>query len=69
MSEKRTMTINLSESDMQALEQLCAEKELSKTAVVRQALRLYQLVNVKVAGGGKLLIEDSKRDKAELIVV
>ena len=41
---KKTMTLNLSEEEMAALERLCEKKDLSKTAVVRQALRLYQRV-------------------------
>ncbi len=67
---KKTMTLNLADTDMEALEQICKEKDLSKTAVVRQALRLYQLLNARVTGGGKLFIEDEKKgEKAELIVL
>jgi predicted transcriptional regulator len=69
MGEKKTMTVNLSEAEMRALEEICAQKDLSKTAVVRQALRLYQLVNARIAGGGKLLVEDGKNEKAELMVL
>jgi predicted transcriptional regulator len=69
MSEKRTMTLNLSHAEMRALEALCEQKDLSKTAVIRQALRLYQLVDARLASGGKLFFEDSKRGKAELIAV
>ena len=70
MAEKKTMTVNLSDAEMNALEEICEQKDLSKTAVVRQALRLYQLVNAKIAGGGKLFIEDEKKkEKAELMVI
>jgi hypothetical protein len=34
-----------------------------------QALRLYQLVDAKVAGGAKLLIEDGKKDRVELMMI
>ena len=51
MSDKRTMTLNLNDAEMAALEQLAARKELSKTAVIRQALRLYQLVRERVIAG------------------
>ena len=60
MSEKRTMTLNLSDAEMRALEALCEQKDLSKTAVIRQALRLYQLVDARLASGGKLFFEDSR---------
>ena len=69
MAAKRTMTVNLSDSEMQALEEICEQKDLSKTAAVRQALRLYQLVNAKIASGGKLFLEDEKKEKAELMVI
>jgi predicted transcriptional regulator len=41
---KKTMTLNLSEEEMKILEQLAQENDLSKTQVLRQALRLYQMV-------------------------
>jgi hypothetical protein len=70
MADKKTMTVNLSDAEMRALEVMCEEKDLSKTAIVRQALRLYQLVNAKIAAGGKLFVEDAKKkEKAELMVI
>ena len=69
MSEKRTMTLILNDTEMRALEALCEQKDLSKIAVIRQALRLYQLVDARLANGGKLFFEDSKQGKAELIAV
>jgi predicted transcriptional regulator len=70
MPEKRTMTLNLSEAEMQALEELSRRKELTKTAVIRQALRLYQLVEARVGQGDKLFFEDAKaKKKAEVMVL
>jgi hypothetical protein len=67
---KRTMTLNLSETEMRALESLSVQKDLSKTAVIRQALRLYQLVDSRLSKGEKLFFEDeAKREKAELMVM
>lgn len=67
---KKTMTLNLTDAEMQALQDLCDKKDLSKTAVLRQALRLYQLVDVRLEQGGKLFFEDeSKKEKAELMVL
>lgn len=69
-SDKRTMTLNLTGPEMQALEDLAARKELSKTAVIRQALRLYQLIDVRLSQGEKLFLEDDKLNKkAELMVL
>ena len=70
MSDKRTMTLNLSELEMQVLDKLAAEKGLTKTALVKQALRLYQSVNERLERGEKLFIEDeNKNEKAEILVI
>jgi hypothetical protein len=67
---KRTMSLNLTEAEMLALEEMARHKELSKTAVIRQALRLYQLLDARLAAGAKLYLEDElKQEKAELVVV
>ncbi|MBX4898985.1 MULTISPECIES: transcriptional regulator [Hyphomicrobiales] len=64
------MTLNLTDAEMQALQDLCDKKDLSKTAVLRQALRLYQLVDGRIEQGGKLFFEDeAKKEKAELMVL
>jgi hypothetical protein len=64
------MTLNLTAVEMQALEELARQKDLSKTAVLRQALRLYQLVDARLSAGGRLYFEDeAKREKAELMVL
>lgn len=69
MNPKRTMTLNLTEQEMRVLEELSTQKDLSKTAILRQALRLYQLVDSRLSEGGKLFFEDDKKEKAELMVL
>ena len=70
MTNKRTMTLNLTEVEMNVLEDLCARKDLSKTAVLRQALRLYQAVETRLERGGKLFFEDEKtKEKAEVMIL
>lgn len=67
---KRTMTLNLTDAEMGVLEALCEEKGLSKTVLVRQALRLYKSVDERLARGDKVFIESAdKTDKAELMVL
>lgn len=67
---KRTMTLNLTPREMDALEELARRKDLSKTAVIRQALRLYQLVDTRLAQGEKLFFEDqAQKGKAELMLL
>ena len=70
MAEKRTMTLNLTDGEMAALEQLCERKELTKTALIRQALRLYQAVDARLALGDKLFFEDERgKKKSEVMVL
>ena len=70
MTTKKTMTLNLTDTEMAVLEELSEKKDLSKTAVLRQALRLYQMVNVRLDRGEKLFFEDeAKKEKAEVMVL
>ena len=70
MSSKRTMTLNLTDAEMAALEQLCEQKDMSKTAVLRQALRLYQLLDSRMQQGEKLFLEEPfAKEKKEVVVL
>jgi predicted transcriptional regulator len=70
MTDKRTMTLNLTEAEMKALSELADRKEISKTAIIRQALRLYQLVDNRIARGEKFFFEDEiAKKKAEVMML
>ena len=70
MSERKTMTLNLTEREMTVLEELSRKKELSKTALVRQALRLYHVIETRLSDGEKLVFEDEKAQRrAEVMVL
>lgn len=49
--DKRTMTLNLSAREMEVVEEIAIDCEMTKTAVLRAALRLYQLVRERVKAG------------------
>ena len=67
---KRTMTLNLTAREMEALEVLASKKDLSKTATLRLALRLLQAVDAKVEMGQKLYVEDEQtKNKSELVLI
>lgn len=55
----KTMTLNLPEREMEVLEQLCSAKDMSKTAIMKQALRLYQLVDKRLSAGDELAFIDA----------
>ncbi len=70
MSAKKTMTLNLTDQEMDVLEELAQKKDISKTAIIRQALRLYQLIDFRISEGEKLYFEDSeKKEKSELMLI
>jgi len=70
MATKRTMTLNLTDAEMGVLEELCEKKDLSKTALLRQALRLYQAVETRVERGAKLFFENEQtKEKAEVMML
>jgi hypothetical protein len=70
MSDKRTMTLNLSAHEMDVIERLADKKGLSKTALVRQALRLYQSISSRLDDGEKVFFEHpATKEKAELMVL
>jgi hypothetical protein len=70
MATKKTMTLNLTAVEMSVLEDLAAKKDLNKTVVVRQALRLYQMVDQRVREGKKVFIEDEMtKTKSELMLL
>ncbi|TBR27761.1 MAG: transcriptional regulator [Reyranella sp.] len=67
---KRTMTLNLTDAEMRVLDDLSTRKDLTKTAVLRQALRLYQTIEARVEKGEKLLFEnETTKEKAELMLL
>jgi len=69
-NDKKTMTLNLTAGEMDALDEIAQKKDMTKTAVIKQALRLYQVVNARLAQGEKLFFEDEiQKKKAELMVL
>lgn len=67
--DKRTMTLNLTDAEMQVLEALSEKKGLNKTALLRQAIRLYQAIEDRVERGEKLFFEDHKKEKSSLMLI
>ena len=68
--DKRQMTLMLSDKEMTLLDQLAESRSMSKTALVRQALRLYQSVTERLENGEKVFVErPGTQDKTELMVL
>ena len=69
MTVKRTMTLNLSSEEMEAVEAVARRKDVTKTAIIKQAIRLYLLVDTRLGDGDKLFVEDDEKQKTELAVL
>jgi len=55
---------------MDVVDRLANEKGLTKTALVRQALRLYQSITDRIERGEKVFFEHpATKEKAELMVL
>jgi hypothetical protein len=68
--DRRQMTLNLNDKEMDLLDRLSERRGMSKTALVRQALRLYQSVTERIERGEKVFVEHPEtKDKAELMVL
>ncbi|WP_416355822.1 CopG family transcriptional regulator [Aureimonas phyllosphaerae] len=67
---QKTMTLNLSVQEMEALERLAQERGMTKTGLVRQALRLYASVTDRLGKGEKVFAENPEsKEKAEFLVL
>lgn len=70
MAEKRTMTLNLTDQEMGMLDDLSDRYDMSKTAIVRKALRMYHVIDLRLQRGEKLFLEDEvEKKKSELVVL
>jgi hypothetical protein len=70
MTKKRSMTLNLNEAEMQALDEIGAKKDLSKTGVIRQALKLYIMIDARLEQGERLFFEDEEtKTRSEFILL
>ena len=58
MADKRTMTLNLTDEEMNAVEALSTRYDMTKTAIIRKALRMYIVIDARLQRGEKLFMED-----------
>ena len=69
-TKQKTLTLNLSEDEMSLLESLAMQKAVSKTAILKSAIKLYYVINFRISNGEKIFSEDiSKGEKAELLLL
>ncbi len=66
-----TMTLNMPPRSMAALDAMAAEEGMSKTATVRAALRLYQLLKVRMrkTGATEIMLRGQDGEVVRLVPV
>ena len=69
MSKKTLISINLSEAELNLLAELSEKKEMSKSAVLRQALRIMGLIEQRISQGEKFYLESADKEKSEVLLV
>lgn len=65
---KKTMTLNLDPREMNILEKLANKKGLSKTALIKQALRTYQALELRLEKGERIFFKNDK-SRSEIILL
>lgn len=67
---KRSILLHLSDTEMLVLESLAEKRGISKSALLRQALRLYESVETRLDQGERLYLESpNKKAKSELLLI
>lgn len=64
-----TITLNISEPEMAVVEQLAKEHDMSKTAVLRQAIRFYQMLHERLKAGETFQFSGDRQRTLEFIGV
>jgi hypothetical protein len=68
MPERKVMTLHLPDKEMEALEEMCRRKELTKTALIRQALRLLEMGQGRLDAGDRVVFEGEDRGRYEMLI-
>lgn len=69
-SNRKPLMLSLSLDEMAVVELLAHKRGLTKTALLRQAIRLYQSVDQRLENGERLYVEDPKKqEKMELVLL
>ena len=70
MTSKRTMSLNLSDDEMNSLDEVAARYDMSKTAIIRKALRMYLVIDGRMQNGERVFMEDELlKKKSELVLL
>ena len=67
---RKTMTLNLTDDEMNVLEALANKKNVSKTAILKSALKLFYIIELRISNGERVFTEDEEKgEKVELLLL
>ncbi len=69
MSQKTLISLNLSPAELELLTELSDKKEMSKSAILRQALRMMGVIEQRINQGEKLYFESLDKQKSEVVLL
>jgi regulatory protein YycI of two-component signal transduction system YycFG len=69
LSKKTLISLNLSDAELDLLSELSHRKEMSKSAVLRQALRMMSMIEQRIERGEKFYFESLDREKSEMVLL
>ena len=67
MSEIATMTLNMPHREMDVLEDMAKHHDMTKTQVMRQALRVYQLIQHRLNNGERMFFSGDEKRAVPLV--
>jgi hypothetical protein len=68
LNNKILISLNLSQSELELLSDLSEKKEMSKSAILRQALRLMATIEQRASEGQKFYFETPLKEKSEVLI-
>jgi hypothetical protein len=69
LSQKTLISLNLSPAELELLTELSDKKEMSKSAILRQALRMMGVIEQRINQGEKLYFESLDKQKSEVVLL
>jgi regulatory protein YycI of two-component signal transduction system YycFG len=69
LNKKTLISLNLSEAELQLLAELSQKKEMSKSAILRQALRIMGMIEQRIEQGEKFYFESLDKEKSEILLM
>jgi hypothetical protein len=64
-----TFPLNLDDQHMAVLEAMAAEQDMTKTALLRTALRLYQMIHIEAKRGRQLAFQNADGSFVSLVML